>query len=101
MRDGEKNFDVLSNEKGVEYTKVTFRPDLNQFKMETLDDDIVGMMARRAFDLAGTCKGVGVYLNKKRVEVRVIHLRFTILISSFRGRFFCLVLYEQITSECE
>lgn len=38
--------------KGEDYTKVTFCPDLSKFKMEKLDDDIVGLMSRRAYDVS-------------------------------------------------
>lgn len=38
--------------KGDDYTKITFSPDLAKFKMEKLDDDIVGLMSRRAFDVS-------------------------------------------------
>lgn len=38
--------------KGEDYTKITFCPDLTKFKMEKLDDDIVGLMSRRAYDVS-------------------------------------------------
>ncbi|XP_042857446.1 DNA topoisomerase 2-alpha-like isoform X2 [Penaeus japonicus] len=55
---------------GEDYTKITFSPDLVKFKMETLDKDIVSLMARRAYDIAASTKGVKVYLNGKRVPVK-------------------------------
>lgn len=55
---------------GDDYTKITFSPDLSKFKMEKLDDDIVGIMSRRAFDVASSSKGVKVFLNGKRVPVK-------------------------------
>lgn len=57
-----------------EYTKITFVPDLEKFKMKKLDDDIVSLMARRAYDVAGTT-GIKVYLNGSLVPV-VIFLNF-------------------------
>jgi DNA topoisomerase-2 len=59
---------------GDDYTKVTFSPDLAKFHMEELDDDIVGLMCRRAYDVAGTSPGVKVFLNGKRLPVRAITL---------------------------
>ncbi|CEF65604.1 DNA topoisomerase 2-beta [Strongyloides ratti] len=53
-----------------DYTKVTFKPDLKKFKMKELDDDIVGLMARRAYDIAGTTPGVRVYLNGKCIPIK-------------------------------
>lgn len=38
--------------RGDDYTKVTFSPDLAKFKMDKLDNDIVGLMSRRAYDVS-------------------------------------------------
>uniref|UniRef100_A0A8C2TR41 DNA topoisomerase 2 n=1 Tax=Coturnix japonica TaxID=93934 RepID=A0A8C2TR41_COTJA len=54
---------------GDDYTCITFQPDLSKFKMEKLDKDIVSLMTRRAYDLAGSCKGVKVMLNGKKLPV--------------------------------
>ncbi|XP_041029367.1 DNA topoisomerase 2-alpha isoform X2 [Carcharodon carcharias] len=54
---------------GDDYTCITFRPDLPKFKMQILDKDIVALMSRRAYDIAGTCKGVKVFLNGKKLPV--------------------------------
>ncbi|XP_015683435.1 DNA topoisomerase 2-beta [Protobothrops mucrosquamatus] len=54
---------------GDDYTCVTFQPDLSKFKMEKLDKDIVALMTRRVYDLAGACKGVKVMLNGKKLPV--------------------------------
>lgn len=55
---------------GEDFTKVTFSPDLSKFKMQSLDDDIVSLMSRRAYDVAASTKGVKVYLNGSRVAVK-------------------------------
>ncbi|XGW08821.1 hypothetical protein V3C99_011270 [Haemonchus contortus] len=55
---------------GDDYTKVTFKPDLKKFKMSHLDDDIIGLMSRRAYDIAGSTRGVKVYLNGKVLPVQ-------------------------------
>ncbi|XP_066589354.1 DNA topoisomerase 2 [Prorops nasuta] len=55
---------------GEDFTKITFSPDLSKFKMETLDDDIVSLMSRRAYDVAASTRGVKVYLNGKRVPIK-------------------------------
>ncbi|XP_042328062.1 DNA topoisomerase 2-beta isoform X1 [Sceloporus undulatus] len=54
---------------GDDYTCVTFQPDLAKFKMEKLDKDTVALMTRRAYDLAGACKGVKVMFNGKKLPV--------------------------------
>lgn len=56
--------------KGEEYTKIVFSPDLSKFKMKTLDKDIVGLMSRRAYDVAGSTRGVKVFLNGKRLPIK-------------------------------
>lgn len=38
--------------------------------MTELDDDIVGLMSRRAYDVAGSSKGVKVYLNGRLLPVK-------------------------------
>lgn len=55
---------------GEDFTKITFSPDLTKFKMEELDDDICHLMARRAYDVAGSTKGVTVFLNGERIPVK-------------------------------
>eukprot|EP00746_Dinoflagellata_sp_MGD_P162675 gnl/MRDRNA2_/MRDRNA2_90336_c0_seq1.p1 gnl/MRDRNA2_/MRDRNA2_90336_c0~~gnl/MRDRNA2_/MRDRNA2_90336_c0_seq1.p1 ORF type:complete len:1412 (-),score=403.96 gnl/MRDRNA2_/MRDRNA2_90336_c0_seq1:195-4430(-) len=63
---------ITSGYTGAEYTKVTFHPDLARFGMTTLDDDIVGLFMKRAFDLAGSTgltKRCKVVLNGKELKV--------------------------------
>uniref|UniRef100_A0A3Q1BTU6 DNA topoisomerase 2 n=1 Tax=Amphiprion ocellaris TaxID=80972 RepID=A0A3Q1BTU6_AMPOC len=54
---------------GEEYTSITFKPDLPKFKMSVLDKDTVALMTRRAYDIAGSTKGVRVYFNGKKLPV--------------------------------
>ncbi|KAE8574832.1 hypothetical protein XENTR_v10003597 [Xenopus tropicalis] len=54
---------------GEDYTCITFQPDLSKFKMQILDKDIVALMSRRAYDVAGSSKGVKVFLNGKRLPI--------------------------------
>uniref|UniRef100_F1KQW9 DNA topoisomerase 2 n=1 Tax=Ascaris suum TaxID=6253 RepID=F1KQW9_ASCSU len=60
----------IGKSKGEDFTKVTFRPDLAKFRMTELDDDIVALMSRRAFDIAGSTRGVKVFLNHKQLPVQ-------------------------------
>ncbi|KAB0368127.1 hypothetical protein FD755_021451 [Muntiacus reevesi] len=55
---------------GEDYTCITFHPDLSKFKMQSLDKDIVALMVRRAYDIAGSTKDVKVYLNGNRLPVK-------------------------------
>uniref|UniRef100_W4VRX5 DNA topoisomerase 2 n=1 Tax=Corethrella appendiculata TaxID=1370023 RepID=W4VRX5_9DIPT len=60
----------IKDSSGEDYTKITFCPDLKKFKMESLDADIVGLMSRRAFDVAASTRGVSVFLNGTKVPVK-------------------------------
>ena len=59
---------ITSNSKGEEYTKITFKPDLEKFGMKEMDADLEGIIKRRVYDLAGTVKGVKVFLNGERIS---------------------------------
>lgn len=59
---------------GDDFTCVTFQPDLAKFKMEKLDKDIVALLTRRAYDVAGSCRGVKVTLNGKKLPVSCVEL---------------------------
>lgn len=53
---------------GEEFTKVTFWPDFKRFGMKGLDDDIIALMSKRVYDVAGTThKRCKVSLNGKAV----------------------------------
>ncbi|PIA48452.1 hypothetical protein AQUCO_01400799v1 [Aquilegia coerulea] len=53
------------------WTKVTFKPDLEKFKMTELEDDVVALMKKRVIDIAGCLgKTVKVFLNGKQVPVK-------------------------------
>ncbi|XP_054850787.1 DNA topoisomerase 2-alpha isoform X2 [Eublepharis macularius] len=53
-----------------DFTCITFQPDLSKFKMTVLDKDIVALMTRRAYDVAGAAKDVKVFLNGKKLPVK-------------------------------
>lgn len=53
-----------------EFTKVTFKPDLAKFGMDSLDDEFLSVLRRRVYDLCGTVKDCNVYLNDKKLSVR-------------------------------
>lgn len=60
----------ISSNKGSDFTCVTFYPDLAKFKMTELDKDIVALMTRRAYDIAGCTRGVKVFFNDKRLAIK-------------------------------
>lgn len=59
----------IVNSKGDDYTKVTFSPDFSKFKMSGIDDDFEALVKRRVYDLAGTSRGVKVWLNGEKIKV--------------------------------
>lgn len=61
---------IRTEPKAEDFTKITFHPDLSKFNMEKLDNDIVALLSRRAYDVAGCTRGVKVYLNGKRLPVK-------------------------------
>ncbi|KAL9131448.1 MAG: hypothetical protein Q9217_000596 [Psora testacea] len=59
----------ITQQKGDDYTKITFSPDYQKFRMQGIDDDFEALVKRRVYDLAGTSKGVKVWLNGERIKV--------------------------------
>ncbi|KAE8670742.1 DNA topoisomerase 2 [Hibiscus syriacus] len=62
---------ITKCKEGENWTKVTFKPDLAKFNMTHLEEDVVALMRKRVFDLAGCLgKTVKVELNGKRIPVK-------------------------------
>lgn len=57
------------NATGKSYTMIKFRPDLARFGMENFNDDIIDVLRRRVYDMAGTTKGVTVELNGNAIPI--------------------------------
>ena len=63
--------EIKPNPDGKDYTCITFKPDLARFGMTHLDDDIVSLMTKRVYDLAGvTPLSIRVKLNGKLIEIK-------------------------------
>ena len=60
---------IVKDFSGKDFTCITFKPDLAKFKMESLDADTFSLLARRAYDVAGSVRGIAVYLNGKKLPV--------------------------------
>ncbi|KAJ7071601.1 type II DNA topoisomerase [Mycena amicta] len=58
---------ITSNPNGENWTKITFRPDLKRFHMESIDEDTTSLLRKRVYDMAGTVKDVKVSYNNKRI----------------------------------
>ena len=59
----------ITSNKGDDFTKVTFTPDFEKFKMVGIDNDFEALVKRRVYDMAGTSKGVKVWLNGERIKI--------------------------------
>lgn len=60
---------VPSKEKS--FTCITFKPDLAKFGMTKLDDDIVSLLSKRVYDVAGsTLEKCGVHLNGEKLDIK-------------------------------
>ncbi|KAF5752648.1 DNA topoisomerase 2-like isoform X1 [Tripterygium wilfordii] len=69
---GKKSDPVINKcKEGENWTKVSFKPDLSKFNMSHLEDDVVALMRKRVFDMAGCLgKTVKVELNGSRVPIK-------------------------------
>ncbi|KAG5646884.1 hypothetical protein DXG03_001960 [Asterophora parasitica] len=61
---------ITKNARGEEWTRVTFRPDLKRFGMDTIDDDTASLLKKRVYDMSGTVKDVKVFLNDERLKIK-------------------------------
>lgn len=64
-----------SERKSGDFVKITFHPDLARFGMESLDEDAVELLSKRAYDIAGSMasakgKRLVVKLNGRAVPVK-------------------------------
>ena len=74
---------ITSIDKNTEsYTKITFIPDYKRFGLTKLTDDMISLMKRRVYDIAGTTNNnVNVWLNNKHLDIKsfkdYIHLYYS------------------------
>ncbi|KAI1478458.1 type II DNA topoisomerase [Daldinia eschscholtzii] len=60
----------ISSSKSSDFVRVSFKPDWNRFGMpEGIDDDLESLLYRRVYDMAGTVRGVKVYLNDNHIKL--------------------------------
>jgi len=84
---------IITDFKGMPYTKITFSPDLGRFGLEALTDDMVAMFKKRVYDATGWCTGVNVFLNDFRIPIRDFNQYTNLYLGSrnTRKRFFLRV----------
>ncbi len=62
------NEPIITYFAGSDYTRVTFRPDFQRFGVNNFSPDMLSLMKKRVYDMAGIVK-VKVYLNGSLVQV--------------------------------
>jgi len=66
-----KDTPKITSCKSKPYTKIVWLPDYSRFGMDGLNDDIINLVKKRVYDIAGvTDKDTKVYFNDKMVDVR-------------------------------
>lgn len=56
---------------GKDYTRITFYPDFQRFRMEGLTEDTTALLKKRVYDMAGVLgKNVKVMLNGQILPIR-------------------------------
>ena len=59
----------ISSYSGKNYTRVTFYPDWSKFGMSGLESDIIALLTKRVYDMAGLMPKVRVFINKKQIPI--------------------------------
>ncbi|KAI1177478.1 DNA topoisomerase [Nemania sp. FL0916] len=59
----------ISSSKSADFVRVTFKPDWTKFGMDGIDDDLESLLYRRVYDMAGTVRGVKVFLNDNQIKL--------------------------------
>lgn len=62
------NEPIITPFAGSDYTRVSFRPDFQRFGVNNFSPDMLSLMKKRVYDMAGILK-VKVYLNGSLVQV--------------------------------
>lgn len=63
---------ITSIDKHIDsYTKITFVPDYKKFNLKNITSDMISLMKRRVYDIAGTTnQSVNVWLNGKHLDIK-------------------------------
>lgn len=89
---------IKSNPKKEAYTKISFSPDLARFGMTHLDDDIVSLLKKRVYDIAGISAGLKVFLNGKKLPIKSFKDYVALYTDKDSD---CPVMYERLSDRWE
>lgn len=62
------NCKITDYKESKDYVQVTFSPDLSRFQASQFDDDILSLLTKRVYDIAGCC-AIKVWLNGRRLGI--------------------------------
>lgn len=51
------------------YTRVTYKPDLKRFGMESIDDDAIKLIEKRVYEVAGCNPNLNIYFNGQKIQM--------------------------------
>ncbi|CAG8545915.1 9807_t:CDS:10, partial [Ambispora gerdemannii] len=60
----------ITSLKCEEFTRITFKPDLEKFKLTEIDDDFEALLKKRAYDMAGILPKVKVVFNNETISIK-------------------------------
>lgn len=61
----------ITSSKTADFVRITFKPDYQRFGMtEGIDEGLESLMYRRVYDMAGTVRGVKVFLNGEQIKIK-------------------------------
>lgn len=89
---------IKSNPKKEAYTKISFSPDLARFGMTHLDDDIVSLLKKRVYDIAGINAGLKVYFNGSKLPIKSFKDYVALYTNKDND---CPVMYERLSNRWE
>lgn len=61
---------IVSGNKKDDWTRITFTPDLEKFDMICLDSDVISLLKKRVYDIAGVNPSLKVYLNGEKIPIK-------------------------------
>ncbi|RQM18731.1 hypothetical protein DD237_000945 [Peronospora effusa] len=68
---GKKNPPSITKWTQKDFTCISFKPDLERFKLDSLNEDIVSLFKKRVYDVAGVSgKGLNVFLNGEKIPIK-------------------------------
>ena len=65
----DKSTPEITTSKNNSYTMIKFKPDFKKFNINELSDDIINLMKKRVYDIAGINNNIKVYYNNELIKI--------------------------------